>query len=351
MASTQIIPFCTVAAGSGGNRLTPAAYAALTTILADGFQSGVASSAQINTALAQATLAAAGVANFMVNQGVTQNDDGNAAGFATNLTTALTTFVNSVATTRVKLAANTTYYVATTGNDTTGNGTSGSPWATIQKAVNYVTNNVDAQGYTVTISVANGTYTGSVTVNAPLVGTGTVYITGNTSTPSSCIISTTSNCFNVLNAGPAVIIQGFQIQSSGSKGVYVNTGGNVQIGNVVFGTCSAEHMFATDFGQIQIISGYAISGSATTHYSCYQNGLIQGNSFTVTISGTPNFSNAFAYALVVGIIQAYSITFSGTATGVRYSGGLNSVIGTNAGGANYFPGNSGGSVNSGAQYS
>ncbi len=29
-----------------------------------------------------------------------------------------------------------TYYVATNGNDTTGDGSSGNPWATLQKAVN-----------------------------------------------------------------------------------------------------------------------------------------------------------------------------------------------------------------------
>jgi hypothetical protein len=107
-ASTQLLPFCTVASGSGGNRLTPAAYAALTTILADGFQSGLASSAQINTALAQATLAAAGIANFMVNQNVSQNDDGNAAAFATNFQTALAAYVATVATSNLYAGGTTT---------------------------------------------------------------------------------------------------------------------------------------------------------------------------------------------------------------------------------------------------
>ncbi len=49
-----------------------------------------------------------------------------------------------------------TYYVAKTGDDTTGNGTSGAPWATITKALT-------AAGATDTIRVGGGVYSGTVT--------------------------------------------------------------------------------------------------------------------------------------------------------------------------------------------
>lgn len=57
------------------------------------------------------------------------------------------------------------YYVSTTGNDTTGTGSSGTPWATIQKALDYL------QDYSISpttgckINVAAGTYSPSTTIS------------------------------------------------------------------------------------------------------------------------------------------------------------------------------------------
>lgn len=89
MATTQILPFTTLAAGSGGNRLSPTAYAALTTLLADGFQSGVAESDQVNTVLAQATFMAAGLANWIVSKGISVPDDGNLSNLVTEIDEAI----------------------------------------------------------------------------------------------------------------------------------------------------------------------------------------------------------------------------------------------------------------------
>jgi hypothetical protein len=47
---------------------------------------------------------------------------------------------------RIKLLSSATFYVATTGNDTTGVGTSGSPWLTLQKAYNYICSALDLGG-------------------------------------------------------------------------------------------------------------------------------------------------------------------------------------------------------------
>lgn len=92
-ASTQILPFSTLAAGSGGTRLSPSAYAALTTLLANGFQVGIADEFQVNTVLAQSSFMAAGLAEFCVSQGVSVPDDGNLGNLVTEITTALTTLI------------------------------------------------------------------------------------------------------------------------------------------------------------------------------------------------------------------------------------------------------------------
>lgn len=84
--TNQFLPF---AVGAGANTLTPTAYAALSSLLSSGFASGVANSAQFNTALRQATTAAAGLAQFVANQGINVNDDGSASNFAAGVQSAV----------------------------------------------------------------------------------------------------------------------------------------------------------------------------------------------------------------------------------------------------------------------
>ena len=81
--------FKAIATSGGANALTPAAYAALTTLLANGYQSGTASSQQVNTTLRQATFVAAAVAQIIANSGTDANDDGNISTFVTNLLAAI----------------------------------------------------------------------------------------------------------------------------------------------------------------------------------------------------------------------------------------------------------------------
>lgn len=132
--TNQFLPF---AVGAGANTLTPTAYAALTTLLAGGFQAGVAPSAQFNTALRQATTGVAGLAKFISDHGANALDDGNHSNFADALLAALVDlFTSSTALfgpgqnwQTVTRAADTTYY-NTTGrlivlNAYTGHGTAG----------------------------------------------------------------------------------------------------------------------------------------------------------------------------------------------------------------------------------
>lgn len=88
MASNQFLPF---AAGGGANALTPAAWAALSALLATGFQAGTASSAQINTVLRQVSTVASALGQIINDQGGDALDNGSPAAFATALKTALGT--------------------------------------------------------------------------------------------------------------------------------------------------------------------------------------------------------------------------------------------------------------------
>ena len=74
--------FRAIATGVGANALTPAAYAALTTLLSSGYQSGTASSAQINTTLRQSSFVSTAIAQAIADMtGAAVNDDGVIANF------------------------------------------------------------------------------------------------------------------------------------------------------------------------------------------------------------------------------------------------------------------------------
>lgn len=83
--------FVSFATGSGANTLSASAYQALTTLLADGFQTGVAQSVQINTALRQASSIAAMIAQFGATGGP-MVDNGDVAALLTSFETALTKY-------------------------------------------------------------------------------------------------------------------------------------------------------------------------------------------------------------------------------------------------------------------
>lgn len=252
---------------------------------------------------------------------------------------------------RTKLTTNTTYYVSTTGNDTTGNGTSGNPWATPQHAVNYIVAGVDLGGFTATISCADGTYTTPVIISNPWTGSGNVILQGNISTPSNCILHTTSaNCVQV-NNGCQLSIQGFELETTTSGNGIDSAGYLGIIGNMNFGTMASgqAHMTANTGGVIVISSSYTISGNAAQHLGANQRGEIAMAAGTVTLSGTPAFS-VFAQATDLGLLTITGVSYSGSGTGTYYSATANSVIDTGGSGPTFFPGNSAGSTGTGGQY-
>ena len=251
-----------------------------------------------------------------------------------------------------------TYYVATTGNDSNDGLTVGAPFLTIQKAVDVAASLVLAAGQDITIQVADGTYTLNARVVLPSTqGVGNnIYIQGNVATPA-----------NVVFQSGAAVGQLFAIFTPNSswwffRGMtFVSThnashlraayGGRIQFSDCVFGAAgTGAHLYANFGGFIVSAGNYAISGAAASHYLAESQGIIGDNNRTVTITGTPAFATSFATATVSGNITSAGMTYSGSATGSRYNGTGNGVISTSGGGANYFPGNSAGTVATGAQY-
>lgn len=256
---------------------------------------------------------------------------------------------------RILLTGSANYYVATTGNDSTGDGSSGNPWLTIEHAINYIIENIDTAGNSVTINVANGSYAAGGTLPGPLVGSGLLLIVGDTGSPSSCSIAVTSLSdafpFTALQCG-IMSVDGFEISNSVGYGAGAVNGGRLFVGpHMIYGACLTNQLIAQDAGSyLNITPGYAISGSAGQHIGSNTGAqIINSGTGTVTLTGTPAYSSAFVSCDINSISVLTGITWSGSATGVRFIVDHGGVIITGTGGnLTYFPGNSAGSLNNGA---
>jgi hypothetical protein len=248
---------------------------------------------------------------------------------------------------REVLAAARTYYVRTDGSDSnTGLAdTSGAAFLTVQKAIDAVSA-LDLSIYDVTIQVTDGTYTGTVVVSAPWVGTGTVTLQGNSGTPANVLLNVTGVAITV-RVG-RLVVKDLKIQAT-SHGMLASLGGSINFTNVDFGACTAAHIRAEDGSAVTADGNYTISGAAAQHWRIVVNSVLRAAARTITLSGTPAFTT---FASVQAGAQAIvnSNTFSGSATGVRYSVSENAVISTAGGGASYLPGDSSGSTATGGQY-
>jgi hypothetical protein len=111
------------------------------------------------------------------------------------------------------------------------------------------------------------------------------------------------------------------------------------------GVGTGIHLAASRRAEIVIGANYAISGSASEHLFASQNSMIAANGRTVTLSGSPVFSTAYAYAFRQAGIAVNGSTFSGsTGSGsIRYKLAVAGMIDTNGGGAGYLPGDTAGS--------
>lgn len=251
------------------------------------------------------------------------------------------------------LNANRTYYVRTDGNDSNDglSDSAGGAFLTVQRALN-VCKTIDFGGYTVTIQVRPGTYTGAIEVPI-MVGQGSasdLIILGDETTPGSVVFSVAGNDVLKVSNNALVSVRGVTLTvSSGSHVAMRAIGGTIQFQNVRFGAGGIVHILSESAGKIFATGNYTVAGGSGQHWVSRTNSYIETATRTLTLSGTPHFSTSFA-AVYDGTIFCDDMTFSGSATGQRYICGLNGVIFTGVAGPNYLPGDTAGSAYSGGQY-
>jgi hypothetical protein len=241
---------------------------------------------------------------------------------------------------RERLTANRSYFVRTGGS-----------FLTIQKAINTVAS-LDLSTFSVTIQVADGTYGSGASVAGPWLGSGSVSLVGNPTTPANCIVSTTNAACVAVSTNGTLMVSGFEFRTTSSgSGLSASNGGTINLtGAVRFGACASFHMDASAGGRIAVGANYTVAGATNYHWAASSTGTIICIGRTVTITGTPAFSAGWAYAGRVGVIDCQASSFSGAITGWRYYAEALSMIFTNGGGPNYLPGSSAGSAVTGSQY-
>lgn len=259
----------------------------------------------------------------------------------------------SAASTSLVLTSALNYYVATTGSDSNDGLSAGSPFATIQAAVRAI-RNWRQGGNAITINVANGTYAagadvGGVQLAAPDISSLTFI--GNVAAPSAVIIDVAGgNCFNAKN-GAKFRVEGFTLRTSGSGScLNATTGGVITHGSVVFGTCAGFHKQATDGGMIFNSGDYTINGGAVAHIHVTTNGYILTGSATVTLTGTPAFSQFFCGVSFAIAQFSAGVVWAGSATGKRFSAHNGGAIRPFTSDRDWLPGDTAGDAYGGGSY-
>jgi hypothetical protein len=348
---TDFLPFAT---GPGANIVSQASYAA-DPLTGAGNQPGIARSNVNNKALRQGTFVAAGVSQFITEQlDEYVFDDANLASWVDKFRRALLSLQP-----RITLYNNTDFYVATSGNDANDGLTLGTPWATLQHAANTIVNKYDVNGNNVTIHIANGTYSFFSQVGNPLGIVGPITWLGNDATPDNVVIQSASSVnAAVTSIGGYMVLQGIKLTTTGgpfSTCLSCVSAGSIIPKNVDFGSSTGAHIIAQTGGLVQFDGGCVISGGATYHIVCANNGFVGTGAvlgpgevpWTFVVSGTPTFSLSFVECSQGSVfINSSFMTYSGAANGKKFQ--VNDLGGINTAGAgvNFFPGNVAGTTSS-----
>jgi len=203
-----------------------------------------------------------------------------------------------------------TFYISTTGNDTTGAGTNGNPWATLGKALSACAKFMPYSSTNATIVFKNGTYTLPTTQ----------YIRGFTGGGTINIQAETAGSVTVN-------INGYQ---------YVIDKNNAEIvfSGITFQTASTPSMFSiSETLQVTFSSNCAFNQMVSSGSSGNFNNAIGVTNSGFSLQGTFTVVNEASYGAVINITGNSTYYFGGTFTksGARHGNSAISIQGTSTG--------------------
>ena len=192
-----------------------------------------------------------------------------------------------------------------------------------------------------TIYVADGTYNEAVYISGgEWIGRDTLYIEGNTTSPSSCVINSRAGVGIQIHNKINVIIKGIKVISAG-HGFQAFDYSFMMIEHCDFGPCFNAHMSLGRHSRIRIIKDYTISGDAEEHVICDGLSIFSSSMATVTFEGTRTFSRAvFVCEYQSSSLQFASplVTYTGNVKGTQYIVGANATLVTTAPDLSFLPG-------------
>lgn len=238
------------------------------------------------------------------------------------------------------------FYVSPAGSDATGDGSLGSPWATIAKAAQWTRDNLDLCGHGLKIKLAAGTYA-PVWISGPWVGfsdPSSVLIEGDQAAPYNCLINAPSGG-NAMDAayGARFTLSGVRITSAYGNGIYSHEDSWVSYHHVDFGPCpNGSHLSASKGGATFDLGNVRVSGGAHAHLFASDTGQAFSTTGHTELVGWPFFEAGFAWANYGGSVTSHTKTFSGDGFGKRFWAGNRGVIGCES--RSKFPGSEPGGV-------
>lgn len=262
---------------------------------------------------------------------------------------------------RTKVTSNLTVYVDGS-NSSTGDGTEDNPFQTIQEGIDSLVGDYDLGEYTGTVSVASGTYSENVELKTPQPAGATCTLSGDTTTPSNVVISSTAECVTLRTIGDWTA-KGFQATTDGSTGngdcfVASGPGARLALEDIEIDGCETGRscFYASALCSFCVIN---TTVNITSNLSSLDAVFKVINMAWMDIEGTTldGESNTVSYDDFVDVeggsfLEASNMTFSNVAgfTGNYYSANINSAIDTGGGGGTYFPGNAAGTTNNDSVY-
>lgn len=248
-------------------------------------------------------------------------------------------------------AAITLYVDSTTGNDTTGVGTTSAPFRTNAKAISYAASRYSFAGYGLIIQQGTA---GTYDLPATITGVPLLTILGNLSNPTaySLVGAGTSNAQSVVQ-GCNCAIQGAALQNTNPNlpTLAAVAGGQLNLYNVVLtgtATLNQPHLLSGQGGYIGLTGTITVQQSAAAILDAEFGAITSLATIVVPSAGT--FSGAVVVCNGGNIGFGSGSSFSGTTNGKRYSAALNGVINTFGSGPNFISGSIAGTVVTGGQY-
>lgn len=263
---------------------------------------------------------------------------------------------------RWKLAGSVQFEVNSAGSNSNDGLATGAANAfqTIPGAINILSTSVDAAQQFIklhTNCVGVVTYTGVIAFQ-PIVNQNVGFnpasqknpiLSGDTTTPTNCILTSASGATVQAIGNVQWNIEGFQVKNTdgSSPCILVDQQSWVRAGVMDFNSCNGaagNHIVAENFSSYEATANYTISAGASSHVFTTLMGEFIETGVTVTLTGTPAFAFSFATSERNSLQLWSGTTFSGSATGKRYTTTIGGGIETSGAGATFLPGNSAGTA-------